>query len=528
MSAAARAAPSVSTGRYATSRPISSAIAAAMTSGVEVVEVHAAPGSVAPKAVPYVEVLLEVVTQWEVEERPPVRRQLHRRRQPALDDGEVAGCKVTVELVDVRMNLQPVDGRQRRGVDPRPRDDDHPQRGHPGFRLGERRDHAPQEVDADTRASDRDDAHLLVGPVAQLGPKRCAVREDRRVEPRDVAGEVVVGFRPRADQREVGAERVGDDVVRVADEDRAVAHSREPRDVLDHLGVVVGRHERLPLVAVRHREPADEVGQPDVGGALLLGVLVEVVVDLPRLVADPEVVLVVAHDVVEEHEVRAEDLVHAPDRLERVEVVLGALALDVAGLVREQGARRVDSFALGLEHVRHRALREPVDFEIGDQRAKLVRDRDVAPSVAEPDRRRDVERAPTARLPPAAIAARRHRRSDRLGELAQELVDLHGVAHQREVTRTLERDERPTRRVGERNTPRVRLDPVTVSVDDQHGAAHVRGVSTDGLLAQRRCELGRDQRLRRRFEAPAHGVLGWLRRVRLVQRVPEEEPEEVS
>jgi hypothetical protein len=40
-------------------------------------------------------------------------------------------------------------------------------------------------------------------------------------------------------------------------------------------------------------------------------------------------------------------------------------------------------------------LREPVDLEIRMQRAQLVGDRDVAPGVSEPDRRRDVERALT-------------------------------------------------------------------------------------------------------------------------------------
>ena len=87
--------------------------------------------------------------------------------------------------------------------------------------------------------------------------------------------------------------------------------------------------EGFVLAAVGHREPADEVGQPDVGGRLLLGVLVEVVVELPRLVPDPEVVLLVPHEVVEDHEVGAEDLVHPAPRLEAVQVVLGRLRLDV-------------------------------------------------------------------------------------------------------------------------------------------------------------------------------------------------------
>ncbi len=55
---------------------------------------------------PHVEVLLEVVAQWEVEEWPPAGRQLHAGGEPALDDGEVARSEVPVELVDVRADLE--------------------------------------------------------------------------------------------------------------------------------------------------------------------------------------------------------------------------------------------------------------------------------------------------------------------------------------------------------------------------------------------------------------------------------------
>ena len=78
-------------------------------------EVHAAPGAVALEPVADVEVLLEVVPEREVEERPPVRGQLHRRRQAALDDREVAGGEVAVEVVDVGADLEPVVRGQRAG-----------------------------------------------------------------------------------------------------------------------------------------------------------------------------------------------------------------------------------------------------------------------------------------------------------------------------------------------------------------------------------------------------------------------------
>ena len=87
------------------------------------------------------------------------------------------------------------------------------------------------------------------------------------------------------------------------------------------------------LAAVGHRQPPHEVGHPGEGEPLELGVLVEEVVDVPGLVADDEVVGLLLDDVEEHHEVGDEDLVHPPDRLEGVQIVLGALVLHVGRLV---------------------------------------------------------------------------------------------------------------------------------------------------------------------------------------------------
>ncbi len=171
----------------------------------------------------------------------------------------------------------------------------------------------------------------------------------------------------------------------------------------------------------------------------------QVVVELPRLVPDPEVVLLLADEVVEDHEVREQDLVHSPDCLEAVEIVLGRLALDVMRLVRKLGARRVDALAARLEHRGDGVLGEPVDLEIGMQLAQLVGDRRVALCMAEPDRRRDVERALAARLA-AHPAARRRWRTD---EVAEEQVDLDGVAGMRQMAGALEDRERSVRQLGE-------------------------------------------------------------------------------
>ena len=130
---------------------------------------------------------------------------------------------------------------------------------------------------------------------------------------------------PVADGGQLGAEAVGDDVVGVADEDGTVADPRVAGNVLDHLGVVVGGQEGLVLAAVGHGEEADEVGEPDVLAPLQLGVLVPEVVDVPRLVADDDVVQPFLDDLLEEHEVGDQDLVHAAQGLEAVEVVPAGL-----------------------------------------------------------------------------------------------------------------------------------------------------------------------------------------------------------
>ena len=154
------------------------------------------------------------------------------------------------------------------------------------------------------------------------------------------------------------------------------------------------------------------------------------VVELPGLVADPEVVGLLADEVVEDHEVGDQDLVHAPPRVEAVQVVLGGLGLEVPGLVGQPAAGGVHALALGLQHARDRVLRQPVDLQVGVQRAQLARDRDVTARVARARSARTrttPAAAATGRAPTARAGARRR------DELAQQPVDLHRIARLRAV-----------------------------------------------------------------------------------------------
>jgi hypothetical protein len=109
-------------------------------------------------------------------------------------------------------------------------------------------------------------------------------------------------------------------------------------------------------------------------------------VDVPGLVGDHQVVVLLADDVGEDHEVGDQHLVHPPDRLEGVQVVLAGLLLDVRGLAGQPGRGRVHPLAVVGQHPGDRVLGQPVHLDAGVQLPQLGRDRDVALGVPEADR----------------------------------------------------------------------------------------------------------------------------------------------
>ena len=73
--------------------------------GARLGEVHAPTGAVAFQAISHVKVLLEMVSQGKIQEWPACRRQLHRCCQAALDERDVTGRQVPVQLRHVRVNF---------------------------------------------------------------------------------------------------------------------------------------------------------------------------------------------------------------------------------------------------------------------------------------------------------------------------------------------------------------------------------------------------------------------------------------
>src|SRR5580658_9419337 len=142
-------------------------------------------------------------------------------------------------------------------------------------------------------------------------------------------------------------------------------------DVFDHLGIVVRSNSRLVLSTVRHRNPPDKIRHPRKRSLLLAWVFVQVMIDVPRLVTNDEIVVLLANHVVQHHEVINQDLVHPADRLECMQIVLATLTFDVRGFVRERRTCRMDALATRLQHFRDGMLREPVDCNTRHKRAQF-------------------------------------------------------------------------------------------------------------------------------------------------------------
>src|SRR4029077_16368638 len=100
--------------------------------------VHAWAGAIAGQPVPDVEVLLEVVSEREVQERALGGGQLHGGGQAALDYGEVAGAQMLIEPVDVTAQFEAGSPGEGGRVNAGAGHHDHPQLGHGllGQRVG--------------------------------------------------------------------------------------------------------------------------------------------------------------------------------------------------------------------------------------------------------------------------------------------------------------------------------------------------------------------------------------------------------
>ena len=328
-------------------------------------------------------------------------------------------------------------------------------------------------------------------------------------------------LRPLPNLRQVRSECSRRHIARPADENGAITQPRVALDVLDHFRVVVGRQLDVVLAQSRHRQPADEVGQPDVSRLLQLRVLVQVVVHLPCFVADPEVVITLPHSVEKDHEVGKKDFVHSTPRLEDVETMRTRLELDVPRLACQVAAGRVNRLAMRLEHSRDRILCEPLDLKVRNAMTKLAGNGHVSTGVAKADRRGHEERPPRpARAPPALGSGPGGQR-----KVAKSQVDRYGITKVGNVARPLHRQQPAVSQFRQSCAVGVHDDLVLVPVDHKHRAYHTPGELRGPDLVHAEASVGGEEYLRRRLQTPCHRVFEGFGRVGLGKSAPEEELE---
>ena len=236
--------------------------------------------------------------------------------------------------------------------------------------------------------------------------------------------------------------------------------------MFDVLGIAVGAEEGLALV-VLHRQAADEVGQEHEGLALQLRVLVIVVVHVPGLVADHDVVVFLLHQVDEGHEVVHHDLVHGTQGEECGQVVFSRYVLEVSTFVGEPPGGRVHALAFEDQITGRGVDGEPVDVQVGLELAQFPGNREVPLHVAQADGTGDEQG-----LAPPAHGAHPGSAAGCAGdEVAHGAVEDDGVANAGQVPSATHREH-----------PRVRHERVdlfalgightlvAVAVDDQRRA----------------------------------------------------------
>ena len=247
-----------------------------------------------------------------------------------------------------------------------------------------------------------------------------------------------------------------------------------------------------------------------------------VMIDIPRLVCDHEIVVTLIHGVLEDHEVRDQHLIHAADRLEAMKIVLARFQFDVTRLACQTCAERMDTFAAGIEQARDGILCQPVHLQVGVMLAQFAGDGDITPSMPKADRRGQIQCA----LGPFGSARRRLRRGD--AEPAIQKIHDQGIAFCRDAAKRVvaaarDRHELRPRHLGDKLRASMRYDVIIVAVDHQNRAAY----SAIHCLADVKCRVvssldGVDEHLATRPACPFDAILDLLGRVRFGEDVADE------
>ena len=447
--------------------------------------------------------------------------------RPPWTTRDVAGGELPVQRVDVAADLEALGRRQRRRVDPRAGDGDHPQAGHALAGVRQRLDHAPQQRPADARAADRRPRRAARRAEAELGAQRRRGRPERgRVEAGDVAGEGVVALRPVADRGRPGPKAAGTSRRgrRRRSSGRAAAGSarraRPSRRCGRRSGTPRARRRPASAGSRRSRSATRTARSCSSGFSCRKWSTSQASSPIQRSNA------LLAHEVVEDHEVGARGSRPSGGspgtRAGRARPPRGRCAPPrwrssaLAGWTSRRGRAAPSVTGAWASHSTSRP---------GTLPAQLVGDGDVAPGVAEPDRRGHEQRAlRRGRAPRVQRRARRRRRGATRSTNARiSRLTRTGSRPSGAWPGALDAHELAAGQRGEPLGRARRRDPVVGAVDDEHRAADAAAQRLDRLVASPgpSAAVAWRSASRRSVSSPQRdAVLDLLGRVRLGEHSP--------
>ena len=334
------------------------------------------------------DVLLEVVAQRYVHERRrrrrsvpcrwsgrPARRRCRRRPGRGTGPGRSRRrWRPSVAGSDCR-------------VDPRTGHHQEPQVRQPLPNQGDRVQHPAEQVPAGRRAADGHHSQPLVRPAPPAGPYRRSVRHRRRVETGDVAGEVEVLPNP-AIRSTAGRARTRPEPRRPGFRRRstgpAAAPNRARCSSISAFRSAVSSRSRSSASGIGS-QPTKSVSQAN-ANRFSSGFSCSRWSTSQASSATTRSKCSDSHHVGEHREVVDQRLVHPADRLEGVQIVLAAVALELGVLAEQSSGGGMDPLLPVGQHPGDRMLGQPVDLDIRPQPLQCLGDRHIAPGVAQADR----------------------------------------------------------------------------------------------------------------------------------------------
>lgn len=212
-----------------------------------------------------------------------------------------------------------------------------------------------------------------------------------------------------------------------------------------------------------------------------------------------------------------------------MKIMLARFHLDVLRFTDQSGAQGMKALARGVEQARDGILCQPVDLQSGLQQTQLAGDGDVAATVPQANRRREIEcllAAPRR----CCLAFGRSGRKSALQKVGNERVGLGRNATERIVTAPADGHEFCARDRSHGLRAGIGLNAIVVAMDHQNGTANLaihRLADVEGR--HDRASFHRlGQHFARGLAGPADGVLDLLGRMRFGEDVADKEVGEIG